>query len=116
MLLLIKRPIEQSSYEIFMRILPEKKFPVESDSRRQKAEMLGERVFRLIIYVASIALLYKILLQEDCDFLSTYLGGTVKNPVYYANYPCITKPRYIEDLYVFKLSYHLYELFYCVIL
>ena len=115
MLLLVKRPIERYSYEIFLSIVPEKKFPLESDSRRQKAEMLGERTFRFIIYVGSVCLLYKILLQEDCYFLSTYIGGTTENPVYYPNYPCISKPRYLDDFYVLKLSYHLYELLYCVI-
>ena len=91
-LMLTKSPIESTAGQIFMRVLPNKKFPPESEGRRQKAEMLGERIFRFIIYVATISLLYKILLQEDCNFLSTYLGGSSEDPRYYANYPCINKP------------------------
>ena len=99
-----------------MRILPQKKFPIDSPSRRSKAEMLGERIFRLVINVTCVALLYKILLQEDCDFLQTYLGGSVEVPLYYKNYPCMNVPEYLYDFYVFKLSYHLYELCYCLLL
>lgn len=36
-------------------------------------------------------------------------------PIYYHNYPCISYPHYLDDFYVFKLSYHLYELFYSVV-
>jgi len=115
-LIFTKRPIESTSCQIFTWILPHKKFPPESEGRRQKADMLGERIFRFIIYVASISLLYKILLQEDCSFLSIYLGGSATDPKYYANYPCINKPSYLEDLYVFKLTYHLYELIFCLAL
>ena len=52
-----------------MRIIPKGKFPVGSEVRAAKAKMLGERIFRFVVYVTCVALLYKILLQEDCDFL-----------------------------------------------
>ena len=45
--------------------------------------MLGERIFKLVINVTVVAILYKILLQEDCNFLHTYLGGNVDEPLYY---------------------------------
>jgi ceramide synthetase len=114
MLLLVKSPIENTAQQIFHRILPNKKFPTGSEVRKQKSEMLGERVWRLVIYVASVALLYKILLQEDCDYLSTSLGGTATEPRYFTNYPCISRPYFLDDFYIFKLSYHLYELCYCL--
>ena len=112
--MIVKTPMESTAFEIFMRILPQKKFPLDSEGRRAKAEMLGERIFRLVINVTCSALLYKILLQEDCDFLHSYLGGTVDVPLYYKNYPCGNSPEYLNDFYVFKLSYHMYELVYCL--
>jgi hypothetical protein len=30
--------------------------------------------------------------------------------IYFRNYPCITTPTYFDDLYVFKMGYHFYEL------
>jgi hypothetical protein len=75
MLVITRYPIEHFSTEIFMRALSTTKFPQESDLRKSKAEMLGERIYKLIINVTVVALLYKILLQEDCNFLHTYLGG-----------------------------------------
>jgi hypothetical protein len=69
--------MEKFSTEIFMRVLPTKKFPIGSELRSTKAVMLGERIFKLVINVTVVALLYKILLQEDCTFLHTYLGGSV---------------------------------------
>lgn len=76
--------------------------------------MLGERIFKLVVNVTCVALLYKILLQEDCDFLHTFIGGTTNNILYYKGYPCLNLPEYIDDFYIFKLSYHMYELFYCL--
>lgn len=60
--MIVKTPMESTSFEIFMRILPQKKFPLDSEGRRAKAEMLGERIFRVVINVTCSALLYKILL------------------------------------------------------
>lgn len=76
--------------------------------------MLGERIFRLVTNVTCVVLLYKILLQEDCNFLHILLGGNQRDPLYYHNYPCLAIPRNLDDFYIFKLSYHLYELFYSV--
>ena len=83
MLIIVKSPLERFSTEIFQRVLPTKKFPIGSELRTNKAQMLGERIFKLIINVTFPALLYKILLQEDCNFLHTYLGGNVDEPLYY---------------------------------
>jgi len=55
--------------------------------------MLGDRIFKLVINVTCVALLYKILLQEDCDFLSVYLGGKAEQaPLYFKGYPCLNLP------------------------
>lgn len=83
MLIIVKSPLESFSTEIFQRVLPTKKFPIDSEIRSSKAQMLGERIFKLVINVTVVALLYKILLQEDCYFLHTYLGGNVDEPLYY---------------------------------
>ena len=115
-LLVTKRPIENTASELFNRCIPESKFPLGSELRKNKADMLGERIFRLVINVTCVALLYKILLQEDCDFLSVYLGGTINQPTYFQNYPCMVLPEYLDDFYVFKLSYHFYELIYTLLL
>jgi hypothetical protein len=61
-IMFVKGPLERFSNEIFMKIIPDRKFPIGSDGRAKKSEMLGERIFRLIINVTFVALLYKILL------------------------------------------------------
>lgn len=33
---------------------------------------------------------------------------------FWENYPCVSKPKYIEDLYVSKFAFHFYELIVCV--
>ena len=114
MLIIVKSPLERFSTEIFQRVLPTKKFPIGSEIRNSKAQMLGERIFKLVINVTVVAILYKILLQEDCNFLHTYLGGNVDEPLYYYNYTCLSIPAYLDDFYVFKLTYHLYELLYSI--
>lgn len=113
-IMVVKGPLEKFSNEIFMKVIPDRKFPIGSDARVKKAEMLGERIFRLIINVTCVAILYKILLQEDCNFLHTFLGGSHADPLYYVNYPCLAIPKNLDDFYIFKLSYHLYELFYSI--
>lgn len=113
-MVVVKGPLEKFSTEVFQKIIPEKKFPLGSKERAEKAQMLGERIFKLVINVTCVALLYKILLQEDCNFLHIYLGGTFRDPLYYANYPCMLIPKNLDDFYIFKISYHIYELFYSV--
>lgn len=60
--LLIQRPIETVSEKIFLHIIPTRKFPLGSDLRKGKAQMLGERVFKVSMNVLCVAVLYKILL------------------------------------------------------
>ena len=61
-LIIVKRPIENTAYEVFQRIIPTKKFPLGSELRKDKSVMLGDRIFKLVINVTCVALLYKILL------------------------------------------------------
>lgn len=113
--LVVKGPMEKFSIEVFMKLIPTRKFALGSEARAKKAEMLGERIFRLIINVTFVSLLYKILLQEDCNFLHIFIGGNQPDPLYYTNYPCLAIPKNLDDFYIFKLSYHMYELFYSVL-
>ncbi len=39
----------------------------------------------------------------------------MRDPLYYLNYPCMLIPKNLDDFYIFKISYHLYELFYSVV-
>ena len=61
-MIIVKGPLERFSIDIFQRIISEKKFPIGTKERENKAQMLGERIFRLVINVTCVALLYKILL------------------------------------------------------
>ena len=108
--LIVKNPLEQTAEEIFMRIIPKSSFPLGSEARSTKVKMLGERIFRLVINVTCVSLLYKILLQEDCDFLHWAIGGNADEIKYFKNYPCREVPKYLDDFYIFKISYHFYEL------
>jgi len=78
--------------------------------------MLGERVFKIIMNIICVVLLYSILLGPDCDFLDTWIGGRTKHPLYFYNHPCQKVPLRLDDFYVFKLSYHCYELLHTLIL
>jgi hypothetical protein len=114
-LFMLKERIEGVSTKFFDRNLPEGKFPPGSDARKSKANMLGERIFKWIISLFCISSLYKIMLQEDCDFLDVRVGGRISRPLYYNNYPCQHIPAYLDGFYVFKLTYHLYELGYTIL-
>jgi hypothetical protein len=69
-------PIErffQKQFDAYL--IPTDKFPLCSPGRTSKAKMLGERVYRLMIYLFLTAALFYILLGEDCDFLDVRLFG-----------------------------------------
>jgi len=114
-LFMLKERIEGFSTKLFDRYLPEGKFPLGSDARKSKSNMLGERIFKWIISLFCIGSLYKIMLQDDCDFLDVRVGGRIQRPLYYNNYPCQKIPAYLDGFYVFKLTYHLYELGYTIL-
>lgn len=60
--IVVKNPMESTGYKIFNKIIPVAKFPLGSEAREAKAQMLGERIFRLVVNVTCVALLYKVLL------------------------------------------------------
>ena len=76
-LFLLKDRIELKSAEFFHAspIVPFKKFAQESEARKAKAHMLGERVFKLIVNVFCVGSLLKIMMQPDCDFMDIRVGG-----------------------------------------
>lgn len=76
----------------FMRIIPENKFPHGSALRKGKAQMLGERVFKITINVLCVSSLYYILLGGDSNFLDVRLGGSTLRPLYFLNHPCQKLP------------------------
>lgn len=87
-LMLVKRRTETASQNLFNKTLPEGKFPVDSEGRRQKAEMLGERVFKLLANTFCVVSLIYIMRRDDCDFMDVRVGGRTPRALFYANYPC----------------------------
>ena len=75
--------------------------------------MMAERVYKLFIYSVTTGGLFFILKQSN--FYHKYLWGDQEDPQYFSNYPCQKVPKYLDDVYVLKLSYHLYELIYSVL-
>ncbi len=76
--------------------------------------MLGERVYRFLGYATRTPILYMIMKQSN--FLDVALGGTNPRPLYFENYPCQPLPPYLDEFYIFKISFHLYELFHTLLL
>lgn len=76
-LFLGKTPLESNSRAFFKKYLPELKFPIGSEVRDSKAEMLGERIFKLVINVFCVVSLVLIMNRDDCDFFDVRIGGTV---------------------------------------
>jgi hypothetical protein len=76
-LFLLKDRIELNSANFFnaSSVVPYKKFPQDSEARKSKSHMLGERVFKLIVNVFCVGFLLKIMMQPDCDFMDIRIGG-----------------------------------------
>lgn len=87
-LMVVQRPIELTFKAVFMRVIPQTKFPRGSDLRESKAKMLGERIFKITINLLCVGLLYRIMLGDDCNFLDVRLGGHTEHPLYFYNHPC----------------------------
>lgn len=92
-----------------MNSLPQNKFPIGSKLRHDKAEQISERMYKFFIQFVSTVGMFFILKQGN--FLHKYLQGDQEHPQYFVNYPCVKVPKHLDDVYVLKLSYHLYELF-----
>jgi hypothetical protein len=72
--------------------------------------MLAERVYKLFITSVTSLMLFYIL--KNGDFLHIYLLGDQESPQYFKHYPCPSVPKFLDDFYVVKLSYHGYEMLY----
>lgn len=83
-----RAPLERVFTSIFDKYLPTRKFPINTTMRHQKAEMLAERIFKIIVNIFCLVCLYAIMGKEDCEFLDKRVGGLVERPLYYNNYPC----------------------------
>lgn len=90
--------------------MPTKKFPIDSETRENKAQLLGERIFKISTNVIFLSALYSIMLDEDCNFLDVRAGGKTGHPLYFYNHPCQQLPSNLDSFYILKLSYHFYEL------
>ncbi len=111
---LIQHPVESFGKHIFLKILPEKKFPLGSEARETKAYMLGERIFKITMNVLCVSVIYSIMLGEDCNFLDVRVGGQTQRPLFFYNHPCQKLPLNMDSFYIFKLAYHCYELIYTI--
>ncbi len=77
--------------------------------------MLGERIYKLMINLFCVLSIFLIMRREDCDFMDIRVGGRTERPLYFKNYPCQKLPAYLDEFYLFKLAYHLYELGYTML-
>ena len=78
-----KHPLENGSKNLFYKTITEKKFPLNSEARRDKAKMMGERVFKVTVNLLFLGVLYKIMSGDDCDFFDVRVGGSIEHPLYY---------------------------------
>ena len=106
-------PVQRVSLQLFMISLPQKNFPIGSKIRKEKAEMLAERVYKLIIHTATTGANFFIL--KNSTFLKRNLLGDHDEVFLFKDFPCQKLPNYLDDLYVIKLSYHFYEQFYTLL-
>jgi hypothetical protein len=88
MLAIGKHPLENSSRNLFIKIITEKKFPLNSEARKNKAQMMGERVFKVTVNVLFLGFLFKIMSGDDCNFFDVRVGGRMDHPLYFYNHPC----------------------------
>ncbi|CDW74039.1 asc1-like protein [Stylonychia lemnae] len=103
-------PVQFVAKSLFLKVLPQKKFPIGSSTRDTKAQIIAERVFRFFVYCGtSLALFWNL---KQSNFMHKGLMGSEENPQYFTNYPCQQLPNFIDDLYVIKLSYHTFEMVY----
>ena len=71
-------PIKKLSRELFLYIIPTKKFPVGTKMRLTKAEMMAERVYKFLVYCITTTWLFAIL--KNSNFLHNKLAGDQADP------------------------------------
>lgn len=106
-------PLEFFSGLIFDKVMSTVKFPFSSKIRAQKLEDLCERPYKIITHIMFTYWIYHIL--KDEQFFHEQLGGKSTDPQFFKNYPCNKLPSIIDDLYIIKFTYHLYELPYTLV-
>jgi hypothetical protein len=73
-----ERPIENLAKAVYDKhIMPTGRFPLGSELRKQKADLLGERFFKILINFFNVVLLFRIMSQADCNFLDVRMGGSI---------------------------------------
>lgn len=75
-----------------MKVIPENKFPLGSEGRQQKADMLGERIFKLIHNIFCVVSLFYIMKRPDCEFHDVRILGNQEHALFFHNYPCQKLP------------------------
>jgi TLC domain len=109
----LKFPLQALFLRVYNKTLPVAKFPLGTESRRNKAEICAERVFRLLVYISCSTAGY--LLMKDTKYLNKYLLGNNENPQYYGNFPCDETPPLLDSFYVVVLAYHFFETMYTLL-
>lgn len=78
--------IQDFSRKLFYYIIPTKKFPMGSKIRQTKADMLSERVYKLLF--ESITSIWLFCIMKDSKFLHKFLLGDQEDPQYFKDFPC----------------------------
>lgn len=113
LLMCIQFPVQLITKAMFLKILPAAKFPFYSKLREEKAEMVAERMYKIFVYtISSVGILFVL---KKGGYLHILLLGDQEDPQYYTTYPCTKMSSLLDDVYVLKLSYHLYELIYTLL-
>lgn len=106
-LLVVNLLVQNLARAYFSNVLSLTKFP-KGTEREEKVKFMAERLIKMCLYFATTAILFYILKQSP--YLHTYLWGSNPAPVYFANHPCQPLPRYLDDFYVMKIAYNIFEL------
>ena len=108
LLALLQIPVQAVTRSHFESVLSEHKFPKGSPERANKAKMMAERIYRFFLYLGFT--LFGLWILKQGSFLHRYLLGNSTNPQYFVNYPCQPLPKYLDDFYIIKFSYHVFEI------
>lgn len=68
--------IKRKAVQFFMKVLPDDKFPQGSSFREAKAEVSGDKLFKLLVYTLKTVALYIIL--KDSPFLHKMMFGSME--------------------------------------
>lgn len=65
-------------------------------------------MFKILMNILCVTSLYAIMLNSN--FLDSRLGGANPDPNYFENFPCQKIPPFLDDYYIFRMSFHVFEL------